>query len=175
MVCTQSWSLPWEFHLMTAHTQVHSMSSCGSSHFTCLFISPSLASWCKIHSCDDVLVMLNVFYLCVLFVFVMKKVVALTHGVTFTVEQPSSQSANEQSQVSHLSPTPLVSHVVHMCLDVLICLVFKSCKCVLKYHIYIFYSFTHLVIFLKFWRLDSPLTTETSPHHRLDLLSPRTT
>ena len=74
--------------------------------------------------------MLKVFDLCVHVMFAMKKFVALTHRVPFTVVQESSWSINDQSKVSHLSLAPLVSHVEHVCLDGLSHLIIESCKCV---------------------------------------------
>ena len=52
---------------------------------------------CLSHACDHVLVMLKVFDSYVLVVFAMKASVVLTHGVTFTVAQASSQSMSDQS------------------------------------------------------------------------------
>jgi len=88
------------------------------------------ACWCLSHACNHVLVMSKVFTSCVLIVLVMKASVALTHGVTFIVAQVSSQSINDQSQVSHLSHAPSVKHVEHVCLYVLGRFVIESCECV---------------------------------------------
>jgi len=74
--------------------------------------------------------MLKVFASCLHVVFTMKTFFTFAHEVTFPVAQASSQSTNDQSQVSCLSLVPLVSHVEHVCMDGLSHFIIESCKCV---------------------------------------------
>lgn len=111
--------------LGSLHEPVGVFSSTFLVHFTQFF-----ACWYLSHAYDHVLVMLKVFASCVLGVFAMKASVALTHRVTFIVTQVSLQSINDQSRLSDLSLAPSVSHVEHVCLDVLSRFVIESCECV---------------------------------------------
>jgi len=114
--CTHSGSL---------HEPMWVFASALLAHFIEVF-----ACWYQSHACNHVMVMLKVFASYVDFVFITKESLALTHGVTLTVAQVLSWLINDQSQVSHLSLTPSVSHVEHVGLDGLGHLVVKSCWCV---------------------------------------------
>jgi len=73
--------------------------------------------------------------------------IALTHRVTFIVAQASSRSVNDQSWVSHLSITPSVNLVEHVCLDGLVVLLSSHASVCSYDHLCIFRLFTHLAIF----------------------------
>jgi len=92
--------------------------------------------------------MLKFFASFVLVVSIVREFVTLTHEVTFTIAQASSWLTNDQSQVSQLSPTPLICHVVHMYLDGLSCLVINSCKCAFTrshMHLSFIHTLSHFV------------------------------
>lgn len=178
MACTQFWSLIWEFHLMTAHTQVHSVSLLWVFTPTLLnYFTKSFTCSCQCHACDHVLVMLKVLALCVHVVFTMKTSVTLTHEVTYTIAQALSRSTNDQSQVSCLSLT-LSEVMFSMCVQMVWVISSSSHVSVcLQDHICMFsliHTLSHFDKVLttelpsKNWTIIPPLTWSTFTQNNIE-------